>query len=86
MNNLKKWGVLKKRGPRGVMVKALDWGIIVSEFELQTRYSVHFRANFHGKGMNPLILPAMGKIEPLLFFSENGFGIKWQTNTLKKLF
>ena len=26
--------------PRGVMVKALDCGIVVSEFELQLRYSL----------------------------------------------
>ena len=49
--------------PRGVMVKALDCGIVVREFVLQSRYYVHFRANTLGKGMNPLILPA-----PLLFF------------------
>ena len=47
-------------GPRGVMVKVMDCGIVVSEFELQSRYYVHFRANTLGKGMNPLILPAMG--------------------------
>ena len=47
-------------GPRGVMVKAMDCGIVVSEFELQSRYYVHFRANTPGKGMSPLILPAMG--------------------------
>ena len=29
--------------PRGVMVKALNFGIVVSEFELQLRYYVHFR-------------------------------------------
>ena len=46
--------------PRGVMVKAKYCGIIVSEFVLQSRYYVHFRANTLGKGMNPLILPAMG--------------------------
>ena len=46
--------------PRGVMVKAMDCGIVVSEFEHQSRYYVHFRANTLGKGMNPLILPAMG--------------------------
>ena len=46
--------------PRGVMVKAMDCGIVVSEFVLQSRYYVHFRANTLGKGMNPLILPAMG--------------------------
>ena len=39
--------------PSGVMVKAMDCGIIVREFELQSRYYV-------GKGINPLILPAMG--------------------------
>ena len=46
--------------PRGVMVTAIDCGIVVSEFEPQSRYDVHFRANTLGKGMNPLILPAMG--------------------------
>ena len=42
--------------PRGVMVKAM----VVREFVLQSRYYIHFRANTLGKGMNPLILPAMG--------------------------
>ena len=46
--------------PRGVMVKAMDCGIVVSEVELQSRYYVHFRANTLGKGMNHLIFPAMG--------------------------
>ena len=39
--------------PRGVMVKVMD-------SVLQSRYYVHFRANTLGKGMNPLIPPAMG--------------------------
>ena len=30
-------------GPRGVMVKAMDCGIVVSEFVLQSRYYVHFQ-------------------------------------------
>ena len=47
-------------GPRGVIVKAMYCGIVVSEFVLQSRYYVHFRANTPGKSMNPLILPAMG--------------------------
>ena len=48
-------------GPRGVMVKAMDSGIVVREFVLQSCYYVHFRANtLGGKGINPLILPAMG--------------------------
>ena len=46
--------------PRGVMVKAIDCGIVVREFVLQSHYYVHFRANTLGKGMNLLILPAMG--------------------------
>ena len=46
--------------PRGVMVKTMDCGIVVSEFVLQSHYYVHFQANTLGKGMNPLILPAMG--------------------------
>ena len=46
--------------PRGVMVKAMDCGIVEREFVLQSRYYVHFWANTLGKGMNPLILPAMG--------------------------
>ena len=46
--------------PRGVVVKAMNCGIVVSGFELQSRYYVHFRTNALGKGMNPLILPAIG--------------------------
>ena len=46
--------------PRGVMVKAMDCGIVVSEFVLQSLYYVPFRADTLGKGMNPLIFPSMG--------------------------
>ena len=49
------WGCL-----RGVMVKVMDCGIVVREFVLQSRHYVYFWANTLGKGMNPLILPAMG--------------------------
>ena len=49
-----------RRGRRGVMVKSMDFGIVVFEFEIQSCYYVHFQTNTHGKGMNPLILPAMG--------------------------
>ena len=51
---------LRSGYPHGVMVTALDCGIVVHEFVLQSRYYVHFRANTLGKGMSPLILPAMG--------------------------
>ena len=40
--------------PRGVMVKALDCGIVVREFKSQSRYYVHFRTNIPGKGINLL--------------------------------
>ena len=40
--------------PRGVMVKAMDCGIVVREFVLQSRYYVHFRANTLGKVRTPL--------------------------------
>ena len=46
--------------PHGVMVKVMDCRIIVSEFKLQSRYYIHYWKNTLGKGMNPLIFPAMG--------------------------
>ena len=42
------------------MAKTLDNGMVVREFELQPRDYVHFWTNNLRKGMNPLILPAMG--------------------------
>ena len=52
---------LYERGcPRGVMVKAMDCGIVVSEIVLQSRYYVHFRANTLGKSMNPPYPPSYG--------------------------
>ena len=42
------------------MVKAMHCGILVSEFELQSRYYVHFPTNTRGKDKNPFILPAIG--------------------------
>ena len=47
------------------MVKALDCGIEVREFELQSRCYVYFQTNILGKGMNPLILPSMSHLVPL---------------------
>ena len=57
LNDINLPEVLKGGCPRGVMVKATDCGIVVSEFVLQSRYYIHFRANTLGKVMNPLILP-----------------------------
>ena len=56
-------GILKKgkRGnPRGVVANVLDCDIVVSEFELLSRYYVHFRTNALGKGMNFTYLPVIG--------------------------
>ena len=38
----------------------MDCGIVVSKFELQLHYYVHFRANTLGKGMNPPYPPSYG--------------------------
>ena len=51
---------------RGLMVKAIDCRIVVTEFKLQSLYYVHFQTYTVGKGVIPY-LQAMGKIEPLLF-------------------
>ena len=45
---------------RGVMVKAMDCRIVVSEFELQLLYYVYFRANTLGKG-NIYPTPPLGQ-------------------------
>ena len=44
----------------GVKVKVMGCEIVVSEFKLQLWYYVKFQTNTLGKGMNPLILPAIG--------------------------
>ena len=64
--------------PCGVMVKAMDCGIVVSEFKIQLLYYIHFQTNNLGKGMNLLILPAMGEIVPL-FIWKDCFGTKYPT-------
>ena len=44
----------------GVMVKALDCGVVVSEFKFQLHYYVHFQTSTFGKGISPLILTSYG--------------------------
>ena len=46
--------------PRGVMVKAMDCGIIVREFVLQSLYYVHFRGNILGERYEPPYPPSYG--------------------------
>ena len=38
----------------GVVANVMDCDIVVSEFELQSRYYVYFQINNLVKGMNPL--------------------------------
>ena len=42
------------------MANVLDCDIVVSEFELQSRYLVHFPTYTIVKGKNPLKPPAIG--------------------------
>ena len=44
----------------GVIVKAINCGVVVTEFELQSHYHLYFRVNTLGKSMNTFILLAMG--------------------------
>ena len=50
------------------MVKAIDYGIVVSEFKLQSHYYIQFQTKILGKGMIPPILQAMGQIVTLRFY------------------
>ena len=58
-NRFEEYFVFPGGFPRGIMVKAMECGIVVSEFEVTSRYYSNFWTNTIGKGMNPLILPAM---------------------------
>ena len=51
----------------------LDRNIVVSQFEFQSRYYVHFLTNPRTKYETRL---AMDYIALLLFFNDDGFGIK----------
>ena len=43
-------------GPHGVMVKVLNWGIIGSEFKLQSHYYAPFLTNAPWEKYGPFIL------------------------------
>ena len=43
-----------------VVAEELDCDIVISKFELQSRYCVPFQTNILGKVMGPFIPPAMG--------------------------
>ena len=57
------------------MANILDCEIVVSEFELQSRYYIHIQTNNLGKGMNSRILQDMAWIVSLLFLYKYSFRI-----------
>ena len=42
---------------RGIVANMLNCNIVLSEFELQLCYYIHFQTNTLRKGMNSLIIP-----------------------------
>ena len=55
MSNLLQLGIL-----HGVEINVLHVVIVLSDFELPSRYCVHLRTNILGKGMDPYITPGYG--------------------------
>ena len=53
------WYNAYKHKPRGVVANVLVFDIVVREFELCGCYYFRFRTNTIGKGMKPLIPPAL---------------------------
>ena len=51
--NIVTWNKVFGR-PCGILTKMLDWGLKISEFELQSRYYVDFQTNTSRKSMTHL--------------------------------
>ena len=51
--------IKEERSSCGVVANVLDCDIVVSEFELQSRYYIPFQTNTLGKDINTLILSAV---------------------------
>ena len=67
------WG-----NPRSVVVNVLNGGILAYEFELKSRYYIHFRTSTLGKGMRSLLrLPSHGLNITLISLKKSGFGITY---------
>ena len=54
----------------GVMLKVMDCGIVESEFELQSRYYVHFQTNALGGKYEPPYPPSYGLDSCFVLVSE----------------
>ena len=63
---------MARGGSYGIIFKALDYVIIVKEFQFQIHYYIHFWTNTIGEHMNTLIPPPL----LLLVFCKDGFGLK----------
>ena len=61
---------------RGVMVNVLACNTVVSEFELQLRYYVHYQANTFGSGLICFFFFPYGLNSSRTFLFEDGFSIK----------
>ena len=75
------------RCPGGVMVKALDCGIVVSEFVLQSRYYVHFQDKYSWEKYEPPYSPRYGlnsTTTVLLgeYLRQGGYVIKQRNQTI----
>ena len=60
LENFLSTAIGSERNLRGVVANVLDCNIVVSEFELQSRYYVHFHTNTITKSMNFLVPSDMG--------------------------
>ena len=68
------------RSTCGVVANALHCSIEGSEFDLRSRYDVHFRTNILGKDINVFRALCFGWhsiIAIILSYDKYGFGIKW---------
>ena len=55
------------------MANAVNFDIVVNEFEIYSRYYIHVRINKPVKGMNPYP-PGMGWTVPLMSYREHSLG------------
>ena len=62
--------------PLGIVGTMLGCDIVLSKFELQSRYYIHFQTHTFWKGINFPTLTAMSEVVLLLLFYMDEFGIK----------
>ena len=58
------------------MVHTLDCGIVVREFEHQSRYYIYFQTNTLGNGMDLFVFLSRNSTTTVLKKKIDGFGIK----------